>query len=65
MGGSAAHFFRPKLRSLASFSFSSSSSSSMRVFCSEKSPIVPQLYCSVILIVKHQDLEDHDEHENE
>src|SRR5271166_4828303 len=25
------------------------------VFCSEKSPIVPQLFCSVILIVKHPD----------
>jgi hypothetical protein len=36
-------------------SFSSSSSSfvldELAFFCSEKSPIVPQLFCSVILIV--------------
>jgi hypothetical protein len=25
------------------------------VFCGEKSPIVPQLFCSIILIVKHPD----------
>jgi hypothetical protein len=33
------------------------------VFCSEKSPSVPQLSCFFILIVKHQDFED--EHEDE
>ena len=33
------------------------------VFCSEKSPIVPQLFCSVILIVKPPDSEDEDDDE--
>ena len=36
---------------------------SVGVFCSEKSPIGPRLFCSVILIVKHQVFED--EHEDE
>jgi hypothetical protein len=37
----------------------------MSVFRSEKSPIFPQLFCSVILIVKHQVFEDEDDDEHE
>ena len=35
------------------------------VFCSEKSPIVPQLFCSVILIANIRIVEDEDDDEHE
>ena len=47
--------FQSKLRSLDPRPRARRRPRSVGVFCSEKSPLVPQLFCPVSLIVKHRD----------